>query len=96
LKNKAGADLRHTERALARVADRLEPGQRAKIDAATVALRAAAGGSDVQALGRAVDAFGDATAPLAELLMNATVKDLLAGKTEDQIATAADDKETRS
>jgi len=43
-----------------------------------------------------VDAFGEAKAPLAELLMNMTVKDLLAGKTEDQIATAADDRENRS
>jgi molecular chaperone DnaK len=96
LKNKADADLRHTERALARVGDRLDPDQKARIAAATSALRVAMNGSDVQVLGRAVDALGEATAPLAELLMNTTVKDLLAGKTEDQIATAADDKENRS
>jgi Fe-S protein assembly chaperone HscA len=90
LKNKADADLRHTERALRRVGDGLDQSQRARIEAATAALRTAMAGSDVHALGRAVDAFGDATAPLAELLMNTTVKNLLAGKTEDQIATAAD------
>jgi Fe-S protein assembly chaperone HscA len=90
LKNKADADLRHTERALRRVGDRLDQSRRARIEAATAGLRTAMAGSDVQALGKAVDGFGDATAPLAELLMNTTVKDLLAGKTEDQIATAAD------
>jgi molecular chaperone DnaK (HSP70) len=90
LKNKADADLRHTERALRHVGDGLNQSQRARIEAATAALRTALAGSDVQGLGRAVDAFGDATAPLAELLMNTTVKNLLAGKTEDQIATAAD------
>jgi molecular chaperone DnaK len=90
LKNKADADLRHTERALQHVGDRLDPARRVKVDAAAAALRTAITGTDVQALGRAVDAFGDATAPLAELLMNTAVKGLLSGKTEGQIATAAD------
>ncbi len=90
LKNKADADLRHATRALERVGDRLSTEERSKVNAATTALKAAMAGSDVDALNRAVDAFGTVTAPLAELQMNAAVKGLLSGKTEDQIATAAD------
>ena len=42
-------------------------------------------GTDVEALHRAVDAFGKATAPLAELQMNAVTAALLKGKTESEV-----------
>ncbi|HEY2786702.1 MAG TPA: molecular chaperone DnaK [Fimbriiglobus sp.] len=90
LKNKADTDLRHASRAMERVGDRLPPDERAKIEACTTTLIAAMAGTDVDALHRAVDAFGTVTAPLAELQMNAAVKGLLSGKTEGQIANAAD------
>ncbi len=85
LRNKADADLRHTERALAQYGGQLPPGQRERIDRATAALLAAKGGTDVDALQQAVAEFGTATLPLAELQMNATTRALLTGKREDQI-----------
>ncbi len=85
LRNKADADLRHTERALAQYGGQLPPGQRERIDRATAALLAAKGGTDVDALQQAVAEFGTATLPLAELQMNATARALLTGKREDQI-----------
>src|SRR5581483_3869685 len=84
LRNKADADLRHTERALAQYGGQLPPGQRERIDRATAALLAAKGGTDVDALQQAVAEFGTATLPLAELQMNATARALLTGKREDQ------------
>ncbi len=80
LKNKADADLRHTEKALAQAGDRLNPEQRTKIEAARANLQAATAGSDVDSLQRAVAAFGDATLPLAQMLMDAVVCATLRGK----------------
>ena len=85
LKNKAEADLRYTTRALAEAGAGLPPDQRARIDAATAAVRAALAGTDTPALQRAAVEFGHATEPLAELRMNAVVKATLAGKTEAEI-----------
>ena len=85
LKNKADADLRHTERALAQAGDRLSPEQRRLIDTARTNLQFAMAGSDVDALFRAGAEFGNATLPLAEMLMNAVVNAALKGKGADRL-----------
>jgi molecular chaperone DnaK len=85
LRNKAEADLRHTEKALAALSTEVTPDERQQVEAAAAKLREAIAGTDVDALQRAVDAFGHVTAPLAERQMNAAVKKLLAGKREDEI-----------
>ena len=84
-KNKADADLRHTAKALDQAGAELTPEQRLRIDAATATMRAAMAGTDADDLHRAVDAFGAATLPLAELLMNAAAKKLLRGQRDDAI-----------
>ena len=70
LKNKADADLRHTEKALAQAGDKLTANQRAAIEEAATQVKSTMAGSDVDALHRAVALFGEATRPLAEILMN--------------------------
>jgi molecular chaperone DnaK (HSP70) len=85
LKNKADADLRHTGKALKSLGDAVSVEDRLAIENAIVHLESAMKGNDVDALQRAVDAFGQATAALAEQQMNANVKALLAGKREDEI-----------
>jgi molecular chaperone DnaK len=85
LKNKADADLRHTGKALAQAGGELTAEQRDWIERATADLNAAMAGNDVAALQRAVDEFGAATTPLAELLMNAAAKTLFRGKTTDAL-----------
>jgi Fe-S protein assembly chaperone HscA len=86
LRNKADADLRHTEKALAEAGHRLTPEQRQRIDAAAAGLRAAVGGSDLAALQGAIDAFAAATNPLAELRMNEVVRRALGGKGEGDLS----------
>ena len=85
LKAKADADLRHTEKALARLS--ISDNERATVDAARRSLVAAMAGADGDALQRASAAFADATAPLAERLMNTAVQSLLEGKREDDVGT---------
>jgi molecular chaperone DnaK (HSP70) len=85
LKNKADADLRHTAKALTQAGNELTVEQRERIENATGRLNTAMAGSDVNALQQAVDAFGAATLPLAELVMNAAAKSLFRGKTTDEL-----------
>ena len=85
LKNKADADLRHTERAMMEVGAKLTNEQRADIEKAKENLQTAMAGSDVDMLNRAASAFGDATLPLAEMLMNAVVNAALKGKARDRM-----------
>src|SRR5262249_43992488 len=80
LKNKADADVRHTEKGLAQAGARLTAEGRQRIDAALAATREAMQGNDVDRLQQAVDALGAATMPLAELLMNAVLRSTLEGK----------------
>ena len=80
LKNKADADLRHTERAWAEASEFLTESERERITAARSALQAAMSGKDVDALFRAGKVFEEATLPLATVLMNAVVKKTLSGK----------------
>ena len=91
LKNKAEADLKHAEKALALVGNAFPVDERTRVIAVIDGLRAAMGGDDVERLQRAVDEFGKVTAPLAELQMNAAVKSLLTGKREADIATGLND-----
>jgi molecular chaperone DnaK (HSP70) len=84
-RRKGESELDHAAKALADHGDKLTTDQRASIDSASAALRAAMAGDDVGTLHRAVDAFGQATAPLAELQMNAVTSALLKGKTESEV-----------
>ena len=84
-RRKAESDLDHTAKALNSHGDHLTADQQAGIDAASAALRAAMAGDDVTVLHKAVDAFGAATLPLAELLMNAATSAALRGKTEGEL-----------
>ena len=85
LRNKAEADLRHTDKALAEAGHRLTPEQRQHIDAAASILRAVLAGSDLPALKRGLDAFGRAANPLAELRMNDVVRKALGGEDPDAL-----------
>ena len=85
LTNKADADLRHTTKGLAVAGSTLTPDELAAIDTAAATLRTAMAGKDVPALQHAADAFGAATTPLAEALMNAAAKQLFGGKGEESL-----------
>jgi molecular chaperone DnaK len=85
LKNKAEADLRHTEKALAQAGHRLTAEQRAAIDSAATSLRTAIAGSALPAVQHAIDAFAAATNPLATIVMNEVVRQSLAGSTEQDL-----------
>jgi len=79
LKNKADADLRHTDRALRETNPPAE--LREAIAKARGELESAMAGDDVDTLHRAAAAFGEATLPLAEMMMNAVVNATLQGRT---------------
>jgi molecular chaperone DnaK len=83
--NKADADWRHTQKALAEAGDEIDAEQKAKIDRAKSAIDGAIASKDVDGLQKAVQGLGEATLPLAEILMNRVVKSTLSGKTEDEI-----------
>jgi Fe-S protein assembly chaperone HscA len=82
LRNKAEADLRHTDKALAQAGTALTAEQRTRIDEAAARLRTAIGGAALADLQRAIDEFGAATNPLAHLLMNEVLRKALGGTTE--------------
>ena len=88
LKAKADADLRHSDRALERLSDAITKEERGRVETTTTALKTAMAGSSVEELQKCAAAFADATAPLAERLMNATVKSLLEGKRETDVPAA--------
>lgn len=85
LRNKAEADLRHTAKALAQAGDQLSPSQRQAIDTATETLQHAITQNDLPTLQSALDAFQQATLPLAEILMNDVLRRAVAGKTEQAL-----------
>jgi molecular chaperone DnaK len=80
LRNKANADLRHTEKALAEAGAQLTPEEGDSISEATAALQSAIAGNDLEALQHALDAFAAATNPLATLRMNEVLRKALAGE----------------
>src|SRR5262245_47616530 len=74
-----------TERALRSadadvVANELAPGELEHIASTLAALKAAVGATDRGAIGRAVRALNEATHHLAEVVMNQSIRDALAGK----------------
>src|SRR5439155_136781 len=77
--------VRHTEKALAAEGANLPPGQREAVEAAASRTRQAIRGDDVDRLQEAADALASATAPLAELMMNAVVRSTLAGKKMEDV-----------
>jgi molecular chaperone DnaK (HSP70) len=85
LRNKADAELRHTEKSLATHADRLTFPERDRIAAAVAMVREAMQGQSVDRLQEAVDELSAATAPLAELMMNAVVQATLQGKQMENV-----------
>ena len=86
-RRKAETDLEHTGKALALEGQNLSDDQRQAIDSATAQLRTAMQQNDVNALHGAVDHFGKATLPLAELMMNSAARGLLKGQTQGDIRT---------
>jgi molecular chaperone DnaK (HSP70) len=80
LKNKADADLRHTEKGLPAPDIVLSTEQRQRIESAVVQTREAMGGNNGDALQQALDELNAATQPLAEQLMNAVVRSTLRDK----------------
>lgn len=84
-KAKAEADLRHTEKALAETGEILDSTQRETLEKCRQELLQAMQGNDVDRLQKAVVAFGKATLPLAESLMNRVVKQALSGKTTAEV-----------
>jgi Fe-S protein assembly chaperone HscA len=85
LRNKADAELRHTEKGLREAGDSLSPAERAAVDQAIATVRQAQAGEDPDRLRSALDALAKATQPLAERLMNAVVAATLRGHTADEI-----------
>ncbi len=79
LRNKAAADLAHTDKMLAEHGSSLEPAVRERIVQAAAELRSASAGDDLSTLQRAIDAFAQATNPLAVVAMNAVMRKALAG-----------------
>lgn len=83
--NKAIADLKHTDKALGDAGHLLTDAQRAAIEAAKSSVQTAMAGGEVDPLVSAIAQLGEATRELAELRMNAVVKQALAGKSEAEI-----------
>jgi molecular chaperone DnaK (HSP70) len=85
LRNKAGGDLRATEKALAQAGDQLTVEQREQIARTSAALRSAAAGADLQALQAALDAHANATNPLATIVMNEVLRKRFSGSDESEL-----------
>src|SRR5436190_20840962 len=85
LRNKADAEVRHTEKALAAQGTQLSAEQRARVEQAVVRTRERIQGDDVDQLQQAVDELAAATSPLAELMMNAVVRSTLQGKQMQEV-----------
>jgi molecular chaperone DnaK len=93
LRNKAEADLRHTEKAMAQAGLQLTAEERGRIDAAVAEVRARLAGGDVDALHRAVAGLGDATNGLAQIVMNQVLTATLAGQSPDALTAAPKSEE---
>jgi Fe-S protein assembly chaperone HscA len=85
LKNKADADLRHTDKALAAEGTSLPPEQRQRVEAAKTKVLAAMQGDNGDALHGALEELNQATLPLAEQLMNAVVRTTLKDRQMEQV-----------
>jgi molecular chaperone DnaK (HSP70) len=85
LRNKADAEARHSEKALATQGSNLGAAERERVESAIRRVREMIAGEDVERLQQSVDELASATAPLAELMMNAVVKATLQGKQMEQV-----------
>jgi Fe-S protein assembly chaperone HscA len=85
LKNKADADLRHTEKALAEGGSSLSDEQRRRIEAAMAWARQARQSDNGDRLQEAVDELGAATLPLAQRMMDAVLQKTLKDKAMDAV-----------
>ena len=82
-RNKADADLRHTEKALAELPDALSAEQLDRVHKVAARLRSVMRGENADELEWATKEFNAATTPLAEALMNRTATRMLGGQRED-------------
>jgi len=87
LKNDAERELRAFDQNLAPRRDLVAADQWVAMEVARNALAAAAAGSDLQALVQARQQFNDVARPLAEAVMNQTVKQALRGKKETDLGS---------
>jgi Fe-S protein assembly chaperone HscA len=85
LKNKAEADLRHTEKALAVEGVVLAAEERQRIEAAQVRVREAIGGGNGDRLQEALDELNAATQGLATQLMNAAARAALKDRRMEEV-----------
>jgi molecular chaperone DnaK (HSP70) len=85
LKNKADADLRHTEKALAAEGQGLTAEQRQRIEAALAWGRQALNADNGDRLQEALDELNAATLPLAERMMNNVVRATLKDRTMTEV-----------
>ena len=85
LRNKAEAEVRHTEKALAAHGDKLIAEQRSRVEESVNRVRQAVHGDDVNRLQEAADALAAATVALAELQMNAVVNSALQGRKMEEV-----------
>ncbi len=85
-RNEAETVIHATEKSLRRpdferlAADVLEPGERARIDAALAEAKQAIGDADRERIQLTTEALNHATRHLAEVVMNLSVREALAGK----------------
>ena len=87
LKNKADAELRHTEKGLAAAGDQIDAAERQRVETAVAGVRAAKDGDNPDSLQASLDQLAAATQPLAERMMNAVVKATLAGHAPAEVTT---------
>ncbi len=85
LRNKAEADIRHTEKALAQAGTTLSSEQLATIESSLAHLRSALTNGNLPTLQQCLDRFSAATNPLAHLLMNEVLKQAIGGTAPDQL-----------
>ncbi len=90
-RNEAKSVIHATEKSLRRpdfaelVAAELQPGERERIESALAALHAVVGGTDREAIEGCTEALNEATRHLAEVVVNRTVREALAGKNVSEL-----------
>ena len=84
-RNEADTVINHVERALRQAGGIATAEERAGIDAALAALRTARAGTDRDEIRECTIALNQATAPLAERMMEAAIKDAVTSKRADQL-----------
>jgi len=85
LRNKADANLRHTEKAIRQAEGRLPAALKEAVERATILVKGSRDGNDPEALQRALDSLDEATQPLAELLMNEALAERFVHRKLDEV-----------